>query len=33
MIESDSVLGQKSDEGSKMKVEREYMGKRDGMLL
>ena len=31
--ESENVSGQKSEEGSQMKVEGEYMGKRDEMLL
>ena len=31
--ESESVSGQKSEEGSQMKVEGEYMGKRDEMIL
>src|SRR3712207_6695034 len=31
--ESETVSGQKSEEGSEMKVEGEYMGKRDEMLL
>ncbi|MDQ2685950.1 MAG: SRPBCC family protein [Thermoproteota archaeon] len=31
--ESENVSGQKSEEGSEMKVEGEYMGKRDEMLL
>ena len=31
--ESENVLEHKSEEGSKMKVEGEYMGKRDEMLL
>ncbi|MDQ4074028.1 MAG: SRPBCC family protein [Thermoproteota archaeon] len=31
--DSESVSGQKSEEGSQMKVEGEYMGKRDEMLL
>ena len=31
--ESESVSGQQSEEGSQMKVEGEYMGKRDEMLL
>ncbi len=30
---SENVSGQKSEEGSEMKVEGEYMGKRDEMLL
>ena len=31
--ESENVSGQKSEEGSEMKVEGEYMGKRDEMIL
>lgn len=31
--ESENVSGQKSEEGSEMKVKGEYMGKRDEMLL
>ncbi len=31
--ESESVSGQESEEGSEMKVEGEYMGKKDEMLL
>ncbi len=31
--ESENVSGQKSEEGSEMKVTGEYMGKRDEMLL
>jgi ligand-binding SRPBCC domain-containing protein len=31
--ESENVSGQQSEEGSQMKVEGEYMGKRDEMLL
>lgn len=31
--ESETVSGQKSEEGSEMKVTGEYMGKRDDMLL
>src|SRR5215210_1630930 len=31
--ESENVSGQKSEEGSKMKVKGEYMGKKDEMLL
>jgi len=31
--ESENVSGQKSEEGSQMKVEGQYMGKRDEMLL
>ena len=31
--ESENVSGQKSEEGSEMKVTGEYMGKRDDMLL
>ena len=31
--ESENVSGQKSEEGSKIKVTGEYMGKRDEMLL
>ncbi len=31
--ESENVSGQKSEEGSQMKVEGEYMGKRDEMIL
>jgi uncharacterized protein YndB with AHSA1/START domain len=31
--ESENLSGQKSEEGSQMKVEGEYMGKRDEMLL
>ena len=31
--ESENVSGQKREEGSEMKVEGEYMGKRDEMLL
>ncbi|HYG00390.1 MAG TPA: hypothetical protein VD815_09870, partial [Candidatus Saccharimonadales bacterium] len=31
--ESENVSGQKSEEGSQMKVEGEYMGKRDEMTL
>ncbi len=31
--ESENVSGQKSEGGSQMKVEGEYMGKRDEMLL
>ena len=31
--ESENVSGQKSQEGSEMKVEGEYMGKRDEMIL
>jgi ribosome-associated toxin RatA of RatAB toxin-antitoxin module len=31
--ESENVPGQKSEEGSEMKVTGEYMGKRDEMLL
>ena len=31
--ESENLSGQKSEEGSEMKVEGEYMGKRDEMIL
>jgi len=31
--ESENVSGQKSEEGSEMKVEGEYMGKKDEMIL
>ena len=31
--ESENVSGQKSEEGSEMKVEGQYMGKRDEMIL
>ena len=31
--ESENVSGQKSEEGSEMKVTGEYMGKKDEMLL
>ena len=31
--ESENVSGQKSEEGSEMKVKGEYMGKQDEMLL
>src|SRR3989337_3015860 len=31
--ESENVSGQQSEEGSQMKVEGEYMGKRDEMIL
>ena len=31
--ESENVSGQKSEEGSEMKVTGEYMGKKDDMLL
>ena len=31
--ESENISGQKSEEGSEMKVEGQYMGKRDEMLL
>lgn len=31
--ESENLSGQKSEEGSQMKVEGEYMGKRDEMIL
>ena len=31
--ESENISGQKSEEGSEMKVEGEYMGKKDEMIL
>ncbi len=31
--ESENVSGQKSEEGSEMKVKGEYMGKKDEMIL
>ncbi len=31
--ESENLSGQQSEEGSQMKVEGEYMGKRDEMIL